>query len=229
MNSEDNLNNYFTQAILWYNNKYLKPLNNRSFAACGLIIILLLLFALCLQIYKLFPIATTLKYAVSFDNSEVDKKIKINPANSVEGNPLNSIARVLVENYVIQREQYDYDRLKQQVIFVNTNSTKAIFNQYYSFISIDNLLSPVLRYQDQIIRKIEPLITVFNSNSTCDVQFRSVASDADNNIIEQMLWQATIEFKIDPIDLAQAPGTKFNFLVTSYKIKLLKNEKSNKN
>jgi type IV secretion system protein VirB8 len=174
--------------------------------------------------YKLFPAEKVLTYAVGFNNPETTKGIKIVPANYMAGSPLTSIAKIVVENYVINRERYKYADLKDQIVFVNSNSTKSIFNQYYNFINIDNPLSPVLRYQDQITREITPLISIFKSDTAVDVQFRSIARNSSDKIIEQMLWQASLEFKVDPIVLNQPTGTKFNFLVTNYKIKLLKNE-----
>jgi type IV secretion system protein VirB8 len=223
-----NLDVYFQKALIWYNQKYLLPLTHRSYTICIFLIVAILLSIVFIQTSRLFPIATTMKYAVNFNNPEVNKEISINPANRYHLDPLNSIAKILIENYVTQREKYNYSELKKQIIFVNTNSTRSVFDQYYNFIKIENQLSPVLRYQDQIKVSTKILITLFNSNSPTTVQFRTIAHDQTNNkIIEQMLWQANIDFKIDPVILNQPNGTKFNFLVTGYKVKLIKDETKN--
>jgi type IV secretion system protein VirB8 len=229
MDQGNYLERYFKEAKTWYNSKHLDPLVHRSYAICGLVIILLLVAANFVQINRLFPVSKTLKYAVSFDNSDVNKNIKIIPADDFASNQLNSIAKILLENYVVQRESYNYDELKKQMIFVRTNSTKSVFKQYYSFISIDNRLSPVLRYQDYINRKVEILITDISSDSIATVHFRSTAVDQDNNLVEQIIWQSVIEFQMDPITINQPQGTKYDFTVISYKVKLLQNEMATKN
>ncbi len=223
MNINDSLEVYFNECRIWYCEKYLQPLSQRSYIICIGTIMFLLLLGSVNTIYKLFPITDVLKYAVILDDASSDMQITITKADTYKQHPLKSISQILVENYVIQREEYDYNDLKKQLSFIKTNSSTEIFNQYYNFISINNYLSPVLRYQDQLTRSVEIVSTDFNFNDT-KIIFRSIARDQNNKIQEQILWQANIAFQTDPIKLGQQTGTKFNFIVTSYKLKLLKNE-----
>lgn len=225
MKSQDNnLDAYFQKALVWYNQKYLLPLTHRSYAACILVISAVLLGVALVQISKQLPIITPLKYAVMFDDPDKPKDISINPADHYALDPLNSIAKILVENYVTEREKYNYSELQQQIILINAHSTRSIFDQYYDFLKVENQLSPVLRYQDQIKVICKVLYTSFSSNDSAVVQFRTIARDSQDKIIEQICWQADVNFKIDPIVLDQPDGTRFNFLVTGYRVKLIKNE-----
>jgi type IV secretion system protein VirB8 len=220
----NNLDEYFQKALTWYNQKYLLPLTYRSYAICLFLISTFLLGIIILQILGLLPIATSLKYAVRFNDTQELKEISINSADYYASDPLRSIAKILVENYIAARESYDYFNLKKQLIFINANSTRSIFDQYYSFLKVENQLSPVLRYKDQVKVSAQVLYTLFESIDSAVVQFRTIARDGQDKVIEQILWQSDINFKIDPIDLNRANASKFNFLVTNYKIKLVKNE-----
>ena len=223
MQQPQDLEKYFENSKAWYQQKYLNPLSHRSYAFCVAVVFLFLVIVMIFQAYQLFPIETELKYAVTFKGSASDKKISINFDRKHNENPLYSIAQILIKNYVIQREKYNYADLEKQLLFVKTNSTKTLFNQYYGLISINNPLSPVLRYQDQLTRSIEILDINFDL-AQADVKFRSIARDVNNKIQEQMLWSTKINFAISPIILGQATGAPFNFVVTSYELKLLKNE-----
>jgi type IV secretory pathway component VirB8 len=177
-----------------------------------------------LAVYRALPIRTVLKYAVGFNGFAADKQITIKSTLNQAPDPLTSIAKVLLKNYVTQIEKYKYSDLKDQITFVNANSSRYVFNQYYNFIGIDNKLSPVIRFQDQAVRSIKVLSVDVSPDLVATIKFRSTAKDFNNAVIENMLWQANVFFKIDPIVMGLANGTKFNFLVTDYKVKLLKNE-----
>ena len=223
-NDTDKLFRYFKAAKIWYQEKYLQPLYHRSVLICVTTVLVFLFIIIAAQIYKLLPTHIVLDYSIVFDDSNIDRNIMLTPATSVSGNIELSIAKILLENYVIEREKYDYSLLQNQIEFVKINSSNKVFTQYYNFISIDNGLSPVLHFQDKITRSIEIIYTNFTSDYSSQVQFRSVAKDANHKVLEQILWQANINFEIDQVDIKKPTGSKFHFKVTSYNIKLLNNE-----
>ena len=189
-----------------------------------MILLIFILIVMSAQVYKLPPTHIVIDYGIVFDDSNIDRKITLTPAKGVEDSTELSIAKILLENYVIERERYNYSLLKNQIEFVKMNSSNKVFTQYYNFINIDNGLSPVLHFQDKITRSIEIIYTNCTSDYTSQVQFRSIAKDANQKILEQILWQADINFEIDPVNIKKPHGSKFNFKVTYYNIRLLNNE-----
>ena len=143
MNNIEGLENYFYQSKIWYNEKYIKPISQRSYISCACLASIFLVILIFAVIYKTFPIRIVLKYAVKFDSSTVDKQMTIKSTLNEDLDPLKSIAKVLLKNYIIQVERYNYSHLKNQLIFVNSNSSKYVFNQYYNFINIDNIFYEV--------------------------------------------------------------------------------------
>ncbi len=69
-----------------------------------------------------------------YSNDAFAKIATIKPANEIPNNPLGSIGNIMVSNYVLRREAYDYDRLKEQFAYVQNNSTKIIFRKFYNYI-----------------------------------------------------------------------------------------------
>jgi len=224
MKNVEGLESYFHESKIWYNEKYIKPISQRSYLTCACFVNIFFIALISLAVYRALPIRTVLKYVVGFNGFAVDKQITIKSTLNQAPDPLTSIAKVLLRNYVTQIEKYKYSDLKDQITFVSANSSKYVFNQYYNFISIDNKLSPVIRFQDQAVRSIKVLSVDISPELVATIKFRSIAKDFNNAVIEKMLWQANVFFKIDPIVMGLANGTKFNFLVTDYKVKLLKNE-----
>ena len=223
MQSQEELEDYFYRSKIWYNTKYLRPLTERSYSICACLISIFLVIIIFLVIYKIFPLRVVLRYAVGFDSSTVNRQIAIKTAGSKTLSPSLAIAQSLLENYVVQVEQYDYNQLKNQLLFVQTNSTKYVFHQYYNFI-LHNNRSPFNRFGDKQKRSIEILSTNFDSNTSAKIKFRSIAKDANNKTIEQILWRSDISFRADPVIIGLPDNTKFHFLVTAYKVTLLNKE-----
>ena len=216
---------YYKDAVDWYNTQYIQPLSERSVLALLTTGMAILLLGLIINMYYMFPLNKELKYIIKTVNIFRSKGI-IQTADSYPEKPLRSIAKILVENYVVQREIYNYDKLEEQLRYVTYNSTRFIFKGFYNYLSIENNQSPVLRYQKNVIRKIEIVKTEFKSDKSVIVTFRSTAVDKKRNkSIENLLWKAMIRFNIDEIDYKVPYGTKFNFKVTNYQLKLLKQYK----
>ena len=226
MQDPDSLKDYFSRSKIWYNEKYIKPINERSYVILAGIVAVFFAIITMIVTYQTMPVVIVSEYAIAFDSSKIDKQTTVKPADYISSNPQISIAQILLKNYVIQIEQYKYSELKNQLLFAYSTSSKSVFNQYYNFLNINNPLSPVFRLQDQATRSVEILSTNFDSDSSVVMKFRSISRDISKKIIEQMLWQANISFQIDRVVLGLPDGAKFNFLVTQYKVKLLNNESS---
>lgn len=96
--------------------------------------------------------------------------------------------------------------------------------QFANFMNIDNSLSPVIRYQKLYRRSIN-IISINNiNNNEATVTFESLAQNNTGEILENMLWEARIGFIMDSISTSTLQDMTFNFTVTSYKLKLLRNK-----
>ncbi|WP_392506179.1 virB8 family protein [Rickettsia sp. 2024-CO-Wats] len=213
---------YFIDARKWYNFKYILPLSHRSLLLLICTIFTLLLTLICINIYILLPINKKVSYLIK-DDAEKQATVT-NTKHSTLASPYISIANIMLQNYVNQREEYNYDILKEQFTFIKNTSTSIVYMQFAHFMNIDNPLSPVIRYQKLYRRSINILsINNINDNEAV-VTFESLAKNSTGAILENMVWEARIGFIMDSISTNISPNMPFNFTVTSYKLKLLRNK-----
>ncbi len=213
---------YFIDARKWYNFKYILPLSHRSLLLLICTIFTLLLTLICININILLPINEKVSYLIK-DDAEKQATVT-NTKHSTLANPYISVANIMLQNYVKQREEYNYDILKEQFTFIKNASTSIVYTQFANFMNIDNSLSPVIRYQKLYRRSINVLsINNINDNEAV-VTFESLAQNSTGKILENMVWEARIGFIMDSIRTSTSPDMPFNFTVTSYKLKLLRNK-----
>ena len=215
---------YFKDARKWYNFKYVHPLSQRSFLLIICTLLLTILIGLVLNIRNLFPIVNQVRYSLSTASDQ--SRANIIKADSIKHDSRASIADIMVKNYLTHREIYDYDNLKTQFIFIQNNSTRIVFRKFYNFMNIDNPNSPVMRYQKYIRRSIEITSTTYTKLDEAVITFNSVAKNTSGEKSEDMVWQATINFQIDELNLDLPPDSRFNFAVTNYRLKLLQDKMS---
>ncbi len=215
---------YFIDARNWYQHKYMYPFSHRSFLFILTVIILSLFFGVVTNIKNLFPIVTSVRYSTT-TNSGDNKSAQIIRANQVANDPVASIAEIMLQNYVNQRETYDYNNLKKQFIYIKNNSTRVVFRRFYNYMNINNSSSPVLLYQKDIKRTSSIISSKFLTNTRSEIKFRSIAKTITGEIIEDMIWRVTIDYEIDQIDITKPHDSRFNFTVTEYQLELLEDKK----
>jgi hypothetical protein len=54
--------------------------------------------------------------------------------------------------------------------------------------------------------------------------FKSLAKSSGGEPVEDQLWQVTLYYEMDPINLKATPGSRFRFAAVDYKIKLLEDK-----
>lgn len=216
---------YYTDARHWYKYKYIHPFSQRSFILMLSVIICVLFLGILVNINSLFPSVIQVKYAINADSSS-NKTAQILRANKIDNDPLASVADIIIKNYVIKRESYNYDDLKKQFIFIKNNSTRIVFRRFYNFMNIDNPSSPVMLYQKYIQRIPKIISTTYLTQSKVIVKFSSRAQNSAGENVENMVWQATIDYEIDKINPNLSNGTRFNFTVTDYQLKLIEDKRS---
>jgi type IV secretion system protein VirB8 len=215
---------YFTDARSWYKYKYIHPFSHRSFLFILSAIILALFFGIVANINALFPIVTSVRYSTMTDSTE-NKSAQIIRADQVNNDPLSSIAEIMIKSYVSQREAYDYTNLKKQFIYIKNNSTRMVFRRFYNYMNINNPSSPVLLYQKDTKRIYSLISSKFLTSTKSEVRFQSIAKNNTGEVFEDKIWQATIDYEIDPIKTDLPHGARFNFTVTDYQLKLLEDKK----
>ncbi|MDF2966008.1 MAG: virB8 [Rickettsiaceae bacterium] len=220
---------YFRDAREWYHKKYVFPTFEWSALAVVVAFILLIVSGLIFNIYYLFPLKLQRQYISYVKSDGTDKIPMIIKANS-QPNELQSILALLIKNYVLQREKYNYEEIKQQLLFVKNNSTRLLFKEFYESLSLSNANSLILKFKKDARRNAKPISVRFLNNNTVLVTFEAKAEGNKGEIIEDAIWESTISFESDKIDPQAAPGTRFGFIVTDYKARQVKNniEKVNK-
>ncbi len=212
---------YFTDARHWYKYKYIHPFSQRSFIFILSVIICVLFVGVVININSLFPSVIQVKYSISATTS-ANKTAQIIRANQIKNDPQSSVTDILIKNYVLSREKYSYTDLKKQFIFVKNNSTRIVFRRFYNFMNIDNPSSPVLKYQKNTKRTAKIISTSYPSKTKAVVKFNSIVQNSAGEITEDIVWQATIDYEIDKINPNLPSGSRFNFTVTDYQLKLIK-------
>ena len=212
---------YFTDARHWYKYKYIHPFSQRSFIFILSVIICVLFVGVVININSLFPSVIQVKYSISATTS-ANKTAQIIRANQIKNDPQSSVTDILIKNYVLSREKYSYSDLKKQFIFVKNNSTRIVFRRFYNFMNIDNPSSPVLKYQKNTKRTAKIISTSYPSKTKAVVKFNSIVQNSAGEIAEDIVWQATIDYEIDKINPNLPSGSRFNFTVTDYQLKLIK-------
>lgn len=215
---------YFKDSREWYKHIYIRPFTQRSFIFILTITICTLFLGVIINIYSLFPAVVKVQYSISAESS-ANKTAQIIEANRFENDPQASIADILIRSYVKHREAYSYANLRKQFIFLKNNSTRIVFRRFYNFMNIDNPSSPVLKYQKEIKRRPEIISADYPSDSKAIIKFRTIAEDVTGVIAEDMVWETTISYEMDKINPDLRAGSRFNFTVTDYQLKLLEDRK----
>jgi len=216
---------YFKDARSWYNMKYMAPNTHKVWVFYGFLAVTLVFLSLLVNIQNLLPVKRKLTYAVSVvsDVSEGETRAQIYEMGEGEGAgaPYQFIATHLLKNYVIMREDFDYSKLKKQFNYVKKNSTRLIFKRFYNYMSVNNPDSPIMRYQQLAIRKININSIKFAEDGKALVKFASKAKDISGNEFEDLKWEAMIGFNMGEVGRKASTGSRFKFVVTDYKLKLL--------
>lgn len=214
---------YFTDAKLWYETKYVYPFTQRSFMIIITTIMLVVLISITFNTYNMFPTILQVKYSISAQVSS-NKSAQIIRADQIQNDALASVSDIMIRNYVTKRESYSFSDLKLQFTYVKNNSTRIMFRRFYNNMSIDNPSSPVLKYKQFAKRYVKILNATYLDKGKAQVKFLSTVKNENGELVENIVWLATIGYEIDKINPYLPSGTRFNFTVTNYEVKLLEDK-----
>ena len=212
---------FYKRARTWYTEMFVYPYSLRSEALVLFSAITIALTILVININALFPLNVQIAYAISVEDTS-EYSAKISNANFYGDDTYKSVAKIFVETYVQVRESYDYVSLSNNLLFLKNTSTKPIYNQYNDYISIDNASSPALILEQNATKKAAIISVDFVSKDRVIAKFNTQSFKNTGKIIEDKDWEADITFLIDQVSNNIKDNTPFNFTVSEYKVKLLR-------
>ncbi|MEY3197516.1 MAG: channel protein [Pseudomonadota bacterium] len=215
---------YFKDSIAWYGDKYLSPSTYRVWICYAVMLLLVMLIALLSTVNKLLPIKQQVRYTIFTDSNfrGPDKAAQIiEMDSSSRTTPSRFVAAILLKNYINNREQYDYDKLKSQYSQVENASTRLVFKRFDNSMRIDNPDSPVIKYQKFAKRSVTITHIEFISDAQANIDFNSITRDDSSNVLEDSKWRANVSFDMGDVKRKFTMGDRFEFTVTDYKLTLL--------
>jgi type IV secretion system protein VirB8 len=213
---------YYNDARLWYVNKFIFPITERSYA-----MILLSCFTLGLTILVLFylqvdPSPREITYiSPAKDMSKYYSVIL--PAGAQTEAPQLRVTKYMLATYIIRRESYEFGYIKDQLAYIQNTTVGSEYLKYENAVSINNPFSPIMSYQDVNTRQIKvKQVKMLKSSpgvGRAMVYFTATVRNIASNKVISENFVATVSFKIDNIKmLIDQNSKKLGFLVLDYTI-----------
>lgn len=217
---------YFKDAREWYALKYLYPASERSIICIFTVV----------AFVALIPIATLLKLATSstdklpFPIYVADSATHVSVIKPlIQGTETvqESVARHLIFDYVMAREEYIYstmtsEKLKKLLKKIKSSSAKQVLNEYTAYMNENNPYSPLTLYKDHVNRLISNLSLSFldkdKTSGRAKVIFDATEQSPDGKS-KVSTWEASIDFKLPDIETIAKSGAPLRFVVSYYRAK----------
>ncbi len=205
---------YFTEAWDWYADTYLKQSVESLWLA---VLALLSIFILALYIFAVqffFPLSKDLPFAIYVEGKSDDLHV-IKPLTHNQEDPQTGLANYLIEYYVRLREEYDYDKVEQQKLYVKSNSSRQEYESFLQHLDPNqNSDSPLAKLKKEGKLEVEIInIEIYGAtNSNAKVQF--YVHDTLHNT--KKLRNITLRFTLSNILTAMLKLVPLEFRVISY-------------
>lgn len=214
---------YFEKARNWYADKYL-GVNTQVIASSIFLLIISTgaYFVVDSMMDKYFAV----KYPVPiYVDDQVDFQSRIKSlAQGYESIDI-SVVRYLIAYYVINREEYRYNGLNQDIIpekllSIRSTSSRRVYTNYLNYMDPQkNPDSPILKYKLQTERTISIESIKFpegvNRPNTAHVIFKAIEKNSTKE--SASYWLAEINFSLNSITNVLDYKSNLNFIVTAYK------------
>lgn len=151
---------YFSDAREWYSLRYLMPVPERS----------LLIFITSLSIvasivavwtsYSMFPVVRPYEVIIKAESS-LDYYAVIKRLTEENLTTRQSIAKYLLQDYVVTRESYDYKEFEPQFRRMKEASSKKVYREFAEEMSTSNPNSRTVNYGKYTTREVKVLSSAF--------------------------------------------------------------------
>lgn len=219
---------YFVQARVWYTERYLRPLGERSFFVVITLLCALTIFLSLVVYSSMFPLKRGVPYTIlgNFETMYEDMPF-IRPLRQVPGEDLNlSLSRFLLNNYVTMREKYRYDVLDIERRFARLRATTADdeFLQYQQESSPENPGSPTNKYGRNATREVAvqrvDMRMQEKETHTARVYYATLLSSGTGQQINQ--WVATITFRFPLVKVDQSTNKVLQWDASQGRFRVMK-------
>lgn len=216
---------YYEDAKNSYITKHILPFSERTYL---LVITCFYIVAILVSVYyyqHTNPAQEQVSYMVSTDDISTSYAV-IRDVGSDKIAPQMNIAKYILGNYVVNREEYVYNeyKMQDQLNFVRNTTVGTEYLRYKEMSSIDNPYSSIMIYQDNYTRKVKinkvELLKSKGEVQQAMVYFQANLKNVASNQIISEDFVATINFKLDNINtLIKNNAKTIGFLVTDYSVR----------
>lgn len=218
---------YFIDARIWYANKFVNTISERTFT--GLLCLIFVFASLVLLSYA-SQINHSNSYTYLANIKDLTKNYTaINEIGSANENPQNSIDKFMLSKYVTERESYEFNKLNKildnKFLYLQQNSSPQEYQKYINSISYNNTSSPLYLYQDSVVITVlvNKVILIPNkekdkNTKNAEIYFSKTIRNISINKTQTKNYIANVSFIIDNIE--QDIGKhNFKFKVMSYTLR----------
>ena len=166
----------------------------------------------------MLPLSQQLRYQVDIKDTTT-MKANIKKIGNSSDSIINSIAKILIADYVISREKYEYSKLLEKYEYIQNSSSASEYQNFKNYMSLNNQNSPILKYQKDCIRNIKISSIVIHKDNA-EIYFSATSINNIQEIVEKKLWKVVLQYNMDNINVHNK-GV-FNFFVTGYDQEIIK-------
>lgn len=212
---------YFEDARQWYTYKYVGPVTERSTLLVMLVVMGLALCVVSYTFYALYPIKEKIPLIIK-SHDAISSDPFIRPLGEDLMYPQKSLAEYLIRDYIENRESYNFEKREKYLLRIKNASSKQVFKQYTTEISITNPQSPVLVYQNGLRRYVEIVSIHFPGGydmiDRAVVKFKATVEDKKTKQKTTTLYKATMRFSLSDLVYVSKTKSPFEFIVTNYSV-----------
>lgn len=221
---------YYNDALEWYMRKYIYPISERTLMIMITAVVAVIFLLSASNIKSLITENPSIPFPIKVEDS-VDHFSYIKPLAKPSESTQEAVARYLVEDYLMTREEYipedvRNNKLKYKLKKIKSSSSKQVLEEYKNYMSELNPYSPIVRYGDSTTRNITIKSFKFlGSDATSGkavVTFEAETQKDGEEAKSKSLWEATVLFRLPDIETVARTGSPLRFLVKYYKAKLVK-------
>jgi type IV secretion system protein VirB8 len=215
---------YFERARSWYVDKYV-AINSQAVGAFLIMVILAAAsyFTVDSMLLKYFKIMYPVPIYV---DDQVNFQSKIAPlATNYESIDI-SIARSLLTNYIINREEYRYslsdpEVIKERLAAIRSSSSRRVYDDYLAYLDPrENPDSPIIKYKTKAERNVKIVSVTFPKSAirpkSAIVEFSTIEAKDENNT--GFNWIAEVQFSLSSISDVLERKSGCSFIVTRYQV-----------